>query len=103
MRYSVSIGSAINAPSPIPCCTSSRPGGRPAQGAAARAGGALPARARNRRFGPFCALLANTKTSYETNLLWRTLGALNRPGGPGPSCRLWICAPRLGSHLRVTA
>jgi hypothetical protein len=42
------------------------------------------ARAGNRRFGPVSALRAHTKT----DLLWETLRALNRPGGPGPSSPL---------------
>ena len=41
-------------------------------------------RAGKRRSGPFSATRAHTKAPYKSGLLWRTLGPLRRPGGPGP-------------------
>jgi hypothetical protein len=38
------------------------------------------ARAQNRRVRLLSALRAHTKAPYKTELLWRTLRALNRPG-----------------------
>jgi hypothetical protein len=38
------------------------------------------ARAGNRRFGLFSALRAHTKAPYQTDSLWKTRRALNRPG-----------------------
>ena len=40
----------------------------------------LAARAGSRRFGLFSATRAHIKASYKVDLLWETLGALNRPG-----------------------
>ena len=47
------------------------------------AGPAPTAPAGNRRFWRLSAQRARTKALYKTDLLWETLRALNRPGGPG--------------------
>jgi hypothetical protein len=55
----------------------------------------LPARAGNRRFGPISARHTHKKAPCKTDLLWETLGVLNRPARARTAVR-W---PSTRSHL----
>ena len=43
----------------------------------------------------FSALRTHSKATYKTNLLWKTLRALSKEGGPGPcvSSQMAFCSP----------
>jgi hypothetical protein len=71
-----------------------------------------PAPARAENFWLSLTSRAHTKSPYKTDLLWKTLRALKRPGGPGPSRtarrtarppRLWPrrAAPSVGGPRHI--